>query len=473
MISCFCLHLFCYIALGTVLLNDFDMFNDDVTLLMHAGDLSNICLEIRRYEKNFIIRQDHEDFKKVLEYIDKAQQAVPKVVEDLKIMPQPTHLEDLTAKLAAYEKNFVFLKEECESAEEMRDCSQREIVRGLGQDLVSISKDLVLFEQLKMETFIEHFKTRLVKAAASLVLLSIFTIALLYFSIINPLKKVENAAIDIANGTFSHILVGEKKGEIRSVLRAFNKMVTDLEEQQEQLFQAKKLSSIGTLASGTAHQINNPLNNIATSCQLALTEVDPEQSPLLAKMLDTINQETERAGEIVRGLLEFSRAQTFSLQAYPLAAVIDKVRLLVASEVPAEITLETDIPEDIILFIDVQKLVEALLNLCINAVQAIPSPPGKVSITAEVDGDGANAIITVSDTGVGIDREHLQKIFDPFFTTKTAANGTGLGLAVVYGIIKKQKGHIWVDSERGKGTRFTVSLPLNRDCDLGKSTPKA
>ncbi len=472
MISCFCLHLFCYIALGTVLLHDFDMFNDDVTLLMHAGDLSNICLEIRRYEKNFIISQDGEAFNKVLEYIDKAQQAVPKVVGDLKIMSQPTHLEDFAAKLMAYEKSFVSLKEECDSAEEMRSCTQREIVRGLGQDLVNITEDLVLFEQLKMETFIEHFKSRLVKAAASLVLLSVFTIALLYFSIINPLKKVENAAIDIANGTFSHIPVDEKKGEIRSVLRAFNKMVTELEEQQEQLFQAEKLSSIGTLASGTAHQINNPLNNIATSCQLALTEVDPERTPLLAKMLDTINQETERAGEIVRGLLEFSRAQTFSLQAYPLTAVIDKVRLLVASEVPAGITLETDIPEDIILFIDVQKLVEALLNLCINAVQSISSPPGTVLITAEVDGEGKNALITVSDTGVGIDKEHLQKIFDPFFTTKNAANGTGLGLAVVYGIIKKQNGHIRVDSERGKGTRFIISLPLNRDYDLGKSTSK-
>ena len=95
------------------------------------------------------------------------------------------------------------------------------------------------------------------------------------------------------------------------MLRAFNKMVNDLEEKQKQLFQAKKLSSIGTLASGTAHQINNPLNNIATSCQLALAEIDSEKNPFVVKMLETINQETQRAGEIVRGLLEFSRAQYF------------------------------------------------------------------------------------------------------------------------------------------------------------------
>ncbi len=473
MIGCFCLHLLFYIILGAIFLKDFDMFNDDVTLLINAGNLSNICLEIRRYEKNYIIRHDDDDFTKVIEYIDKAQRAVPKVVEELKIMQQPTHLEDLTAKLSAYEESFIALKEECESEGGISGCPQRDVVRRLGQGLVKISEDLVHFEQMKMEDFIATFKAGLVKAAVFLVLLSVFTIALLYNSIIKPLKKVENTAIEIANGTFSHIPVDEKKGEVRSVLRAFNKMVTDLEEQQEQLFQAKKLSSIGTLASGTAHQINNPLNNIATSCQLALTEVDPEKEPLLAKMLETINQETERAGEIVRGLLEFSRAQTFSLQPYPLTAVIDKVRLLVACEIPSGITLETDIPRDIILFIDVQKLVEALLNLCINAVQAIPKPPGTVLIKAEQDEGGTHAVITVSDTGIGIEKENLQKIFDPFFTTKNAGNGTGLGLAVVYGIIKKQNGQIRVDSEKGKGTCFTITLPLNRNFELGNSSSKS
>jgi signal transduction histidine kinase len=198
---------------------------------------------------------------------------------------------------------------------------------------------------------------------------------------------------------------------------------------------------------------------------LALAEVDQEKCPLVTRMLETINQETQRAGEIVRGLLEFSRAQTFSLQPYPLVKVVDKVKLLVASEVPTGITLETDVPEDIILYIDVQKLVEALLNLTINAIQAIPEPPGTVSIGAEKDADNTNAVITVADTGTGIDKEHLQKIFDPFFTTKTAENGTGLGLAVVYGIIKKQNGSTRVESEKGQGSRFIITLPIYHETD--------
>ena len=177
-------------------------------------------------------------------------------------------------------------------------------------------------------------------------------------------------------------------------------------------------------------------------------------------MLETINLETTRAGEIVRGLLEFSRSQTLSLQPYQLIVVVSKVKQLVTCEVPSGITIEIDIPEDITLLIDVQKMIEALLNLTINAIQAIPEPPGTVFIGAEKDADNKNAVITVADTGAGIDKEYLPKIFDPFFTTKNTTNGTGLGLAVVYGIIKKLNGSIRVESEKGKNTRFIVTLPL-------------
>jgi len=463
MIGCFCLHMTFYIVVGVTYLKDFNMFNDDVTLLMHAGNLSNISLEIRRYEKNFIIRHNNNDFTKVLKYIDEAQQFVPQVIDDLKIMSQPTHLVNLTAKLTAYERAFKEFKKVCTLGQDVAVCPLREKVRSLGQDLVSITEDLILFEQNKMAAFIEEFTIRLGKTALFLVLLSVFTITLLYTSIVKPLKKVENAAIDIANGTFSMLHVDNKKGEVRSVLRAFNKMVTDLEEQQEQLFQAKKLSSIGTLASGTAHQINNPLNNISTSCQLALADLDDDRNSFVVKMLTTINQETERAGEIVRGLLEFSRAQTFSLQAFQLVEIVSKVKRLVASEVPAGITIDTEVSEDIIVYVDVQKMIEALLNLTINAIQAIHEPPGSVFIGAEKDGEHKNVVITVSDTGMGIDQEHLAKVFDPFFTTKNAANGTGLGLAVVYGIIKKQSGSIRVESTKEKGTSFIVTLPLHSE----------
>ena len=278
------------------------------------------------------------------------------------------------------------------------------------------------------------------QSIAIFILLTVAALALLYGTIIIPLKSIEKAAQAIAEGTFRKLPLPPKHDEIGSVLHTFNNMVAELEERQEQLFQAQKLSSIGTLASGTAHQINNPLNNIATSCQLALTEIDPKQSPFIVQMLKTIDQETQRAGQIVRGLLEFSRAHTFSMQEVQLKTVVNKVMQLVASEVPAGITVEKSIPEHFILNLDVQKMVEALLNLLINGIQAIETPPGSVTISAVARDN--QAIITVKDTGDGIKKENLQKVFDPFFTTKKEGSGTGLGLAVVYGIIQKHDGVI-------------------------------
>jgi two-component system NtrC family sensor kinase len=457
MICCVCLYITFAAVYGVTFLKDFRVFNEDVSLLMHAGNLSNICLELRRYEKNFIIRHDEEDFRRVGEYVDKAQKYVPEVKNDLLLIPHPLYLEDLQKVLADYEKIFYVFKRECTPESSDSECTPRVTLRQLGQDLVSITKELVLYEQQKMTAFIDNFRDRLLLSIAILALLSFFTLFVLYGTIIRPLKSIEKAAVQVAKGTFRQLPLPAKRDEVTSVLHAFNKMVAELEQQQEQLFEAKKLSSIGTLASGTAHQINNPLNNIATSCQLALAETDEERSSFTTQMLKTIDQETQRAGEIVRGLLEFSRAQTFSMQPVRLKTVVNKALQLAASEVPSGVTVEHDVPDELILYLDVQKMVEAFLNLLINAIQSIENPPGKVSITASAKDN--QAIIILEDTGVGIDKENLQKVFDPFFTTKDVDSGTGLGLAVVYGIIKKHNGTIKVESEHGKGTRFIVALP--------------
>ena len=286
---------------------------------------------------------------------------------------------------------------------------------------------------------------------------------MLFKTLIRPLKLIEVAATTIAKNRFTPLPLPDKKDELHSVLRAFNKMVKEIEEQQEQLFQAKKLSSIGTLASGTAHQLNNPLNNISTSCQIALSELKEGDCQFIEGLLKNIEQETHRASETVKGLLEFSRAQTFSIQPAFLDDVVERAIRLVSSDVPADITIKKDIPADLAVKVDIQKMTEALLNLLLNSLQAIPEPPGTISITAAADSENKNAVITVEDTGIGIDENSIQKIFDPFFTTKNVGKGTGLGLAVVYGIIKKHSGTIKVESKLGEGTKFIITLPLAFD----------
>lgn len=462
MIGCLLLHVLFYTIAGTAFIKDFRMFNDDVTLLMHAGDLNRICFKIRLYEENFMINQDSGNLQQALVNIESAQKLLPVIAEELKIMSAPEHLDNVSLMLDAYRQRIMQLKKDALASESRIERQELISERSPGQELIDITDSLVAYEKKQMSLFIDSLTRQLLEAVVVLLMLSGFTIVILYRFILKPLKMLENAAVSISMGDFSMVPLDSKKSEITSVLQAFNKMVADLEQKQEQLFQAKKLSSIDTLASGTAHQINNPLNNIATSCQLALSELEGDKSTFAVKMLETIDHETKRAAEIVRCLLEFSRAQTFSPEVLELEEILHKVEMLVKSEIPSGIILDIDVEDNTLLCVDEQKMVDALLNLIINAIQAIGKPPGSISVRGKKDRSVGKVTLTVSDTGSGIDKENISKIFDPFFTTKSAKNGTGLGLAVVYGIIQKQNGTIRVESEKGKGTRFIITLPLHQ-----------
>jgi signal transduction histidine kinase len=239
-------------------------------------------------------------------------------------------------------------------------------------------------------------------------------------------------------------------------------MITELEKRQDQLVQAKKLSSLGVLTSGVAHQLNNPLNNISTSCQILMEELEDIETYDLAffqKMLTNIEQEVDRARDIVKGLLEFSRVKDFTLKPTPLKEVVQRSIRLISSQVPAGIDLVENVPEDLVLQLDAQRMQEAFLNLFMNAIQAMDNLPGHIKVEAKVDDNQGRAVITVEDTGKGISKEDLGLIFDPFFTTKEVGVGTGLGLSIVYGIIEKHHGTIRAVSKEGEGTRFIIRLP--------------
>jgi len=301
---------------------------------------------------------------------------------------------------------FKTLKDTCDTCSEheiklSNDC--RELLRALGKELIALTDEFVIFEQIKLTRFVQHFQIQIIFYLLLLVVFTVITTLLLFKTLIRPLKLIEVAAKTIARNRFTPLPLPDKKDELHSVLRAFNKMVKEIAEQQEQLFQAKKLSSIGTLASGTAHQLNNPLNNISTSCQIALAELKEGDCQFIEGLLKNIEQETQRASETVKGLLEFSRAQTFSLQPAFLGEVVERAIRLVSSDVPADITIKKKIPADLAVNVDIQKLTEALLNLLLNAIQAIPEPPGTISITANIDSENKNAVIAIEDTGTGID----------------------------------------------------------------------
>jgi signal transduction histidine kinase len=235
--------------------------------------------------------------------------------------------------------------------------------------------------------------------------------------------------------------------------------ITDRSELERRLVQADKLSSIGLLAAGVAHEVNTPLAVISTYAQLLAKQVSGDDTK--SKMLEKIAKQTFRASEIVNSLLNFSRTSPAQFDDVDLNQVLtDTVSLvghqLERAKVAVRLNLEPGLPP---IKGNTGKLQQVFLNLVLNARDAMDGG-GDLTITTSSTDDAAS--VEVSDTGQGISAEHLSRIYDPFFTTKMARKGTGLGLSVTYGIVREHGGSIEVQSEPGAGTLFHLEFPLTR-----------
>lgn len=233
-----------------------------------------------------------------------------------------------------------------------------------------------------------------------------------------------------------------------------------LENLREKIADTDKLASLGLMAGGVAHELNNPLGGILTMTQLILEEL-PEDSPIRDDLRE-IEEATLHCRDIVSNLLNFARqGREPKFEQLQILEVINMSARLVRHHFKnKDINLEVEAPDDLpLLWGDASKLRQVFVNLITNASQAMPGG-GTIKVKAYVTDDRRNIAIEVIDRGVGIPADKLDNIFDPFYTTKEEGQGTGLGLSVSYGIIKEHRGEITVESEEGKGSRFTVYLPI-------------
>jgi signal transduction histidine kinase len=291
-------------------------------------------------------------------------------------------------------------------------------------------------------------------------------------SIATPIRTLEKITKKIAQGDFSESIEVKGKDELASLEIAFNQMeerlknalwslehtIEKLREKQAQLVEAEKLASVGKLAAGIAHEINNPLTSVLTFSNLMLEQCPPSD-PRYEK-LKLMARETNRARNIVRQLLNFGRETVIKPEKIninqPVAEIADSLAAQDAFKgIELDVKLGDNLPE---VNADPAQIGQVVMNILLNAIHAI-TPPGRIEVATRMNGN--NVEIVFSDTGAGIPEEHIHKIFDPFFTTKDASKGTGLGLAVSYGIIKKHGGDIEVASSVGQGTKFKVRLPIH------------
>lgn len=430
-----------------------------VTLVEVADDLTNIVLEIRRTEKNLLLFGEETNLTANRKYINQALGLLESIADTLNMPSVEKELTDLRDHIRDYGNAI----KEITSRTDLSEKERQELIDQLrehGKLLMEQSAGISRYERNDILRINQRLRENLLYSVIVLLAIGIGAFLFVIVKIVMPLKLIEQTTASIAKGNFQPLEVSNTNDEIQRVMEALNRMVGELEKRRDQLVQAQKLSSIGTLASGIAHQFNNPLNNISTSCQILMEEEDFDKA-LMGRMLGNIDQETIRARDIVRGLLEFARHQEFSLKEFSLLQVVQRAVRLTSSQSPPNVVLKVDIPDSIHVMLDFQRMQEALINLILNAYQAILPDAGEVSITGRIGPGGDTALLTVRDSGAGIDEQNLACIFDPFFTTKEVGSGTGLGLFVVYGIIKQHSGRIWAESSLGQGTAIHIELPLD------------
>ncbi|MDQ5960308.1 MAG: two-component system, NtrC family, sensor kinase, partial [Pseudomonadota bacterium] len=429
----------------------------------HVADFHDEVRYARRMEKNYLLYRKNGD---LAEAIERANNAVGLI----KLLPP--QLSDTEVQADANE----MLERYRELLIEMANADRHGKVSAEVMDelLITGSRMLSLGEKLDAEALdllseavqTHHRNLRWTILAA--IALALAAGVLVTRSVVKPLRTIETSLSRVATGETGRLDHTSSDIEVGSLTDAINRTLTELGERQKAITRSSRLVALGTMLSGVAHELNNPLSNISTSCQILLEEQDDMPPDIRHDLLTQIDGEVLRAQRIVSTLLDFARERQYERVQTPLRQLVEEVLQLTRSLTPPDAIILDDVPEVLQIDVDRQRFQQVLINLLQNAAGVIGSS-GQIRISArrELRPEGDGTVIAVEDNGPGIAPENLPRIFDPFFSTKPVGKGTGLGLFIVHEIVGQHGGTVSVESEPGQGCRFSVHIP---DSNSGKNT---
>ncbi len=464
-------------ALGIIAFSDLLFLGRQVTEGSVVSNLKDAVLEMRREEKNLFLYADTEALSRAdkyaadsLEILQNHRAFLGSIVQGPDTMAMFDHLHNYRTKLQQWNRSLTENRPPLEEA-----------IRKLGHQIYLSAESISAQERKTLEAAVQESKWFL--------LLSLFMIGLSIFVVgrqlrrvvLRPLAKLESKLQPIAEGRFSHLLPPSDDREFVTFTNGFNRMLKELEIRQKRMLQSEKLASLGILAAGVAHELNNPLSNISSSCQLLMEELHEASPEQLNTWLRQIDSETERGRDIVRTLLDFGSQRVFQKRRLKLAAILDETQTIIRKAVRQHAAkLSVDVPDDLMLEVDKQRMLQLFINLIQNALHAAGEgvhvtvragiydrsanliPPGAEvagKLNCITDYAGKFIGILVSDDGPGISKENLSRVFDPFFTTSEPGQGVGLGLFIVQEIVREHDGCLAIASTPGDGVRVIVLLP--------------
>ncbi len=442
--------------IGSFAIQNLDLILTKLRFVEIADDLNASFLEMRLSEKNYFLYRDASALFDIRTKIEKTMETIGLARNDIVRAVGGDNLKELESRLQRYS----------DAVEEARkkspgDAQIEARIRTEGKGLKEFSDTITRLERMRVNSIISSSKSILLYSFLAILIIAVMVSHFVSQKILRSLREIEKLTKSISEGNFDQIRGLETRDELGSVVRAINFMSEELRHREDQIIQSKKLSSLGVLTAGVAHELNNPLNNISMIAQ-TYTEVynrlsDEDRIGLMNK----VDGEVERMKDIVRNLLDFSKPKQANLTEADINAVIQKTLKLMEntlsiSNIETKLNLAQKLPA---VSIDENQIQQVLVNLIVNATQSMPSG-GSLFLASRPGRNGDSVEMTVMDTGRGIPPEFLPHIFDPFFSTK-GVGGTGLGLSVSYGIIKNHKGNIRVESKVGVGTTFTIELPVH------------
>jgi two-component system NtrC family sensor kinase len=439
-------------------------FEAKVQFLEKLTEYSFEVQQARRFEKNFFLYGTN--LQDALENVQAASDHLARNADDVRRVAGERAYRTMEENLGHYQETLEeILKLSGSRKLEPTPAAQKlELqLRRHGFTMIADMESLLERERVALNEML-HSSFLAVIGFFTFMFISMALVAVLLIqAVLGPLKRFERYTGRIAAGDYSLIVPARRyRDEFSQLALAINNMLQELELRQQQLIQSAKMAAVGSLTSGIAHELNNPLNNIGLVTEDLRENFPDHTDEQKLMMLSQIETQVERASTTVRNLLDFTRSDKPVFTNVSIYDVIRDTSRLLGNEmklngVELSVSMDDGLP---VIIGNPRNIQQVFLNIMLNAIQAMPTG-GQLTVKGYTEQDFLR--VDVQDTGDGIAPEDIGRVFDPFFTTKEPGTGTGLGLAVSYSIMEAHRGKISVDNNIGQGTIFSVFLPLKHD----------